>query len=58
MEFDYEPAEQDGFSFRAIEVWPEGHEPDRSRPAVTGASDAYRPSLTVTSDQPDEPDRA
>ncbi|HEU0288784.1 MAG TPA: hypothetical protein VFR22_17165 [Nocardioidaceae bacterium] len=55
VEFDYEPAEQDGFSFRAIEVWPEGQEPDRSRHETTGASDAYRSSLTVTSDQPEEP---
>jgi cold shock protein len=59
VEFDYESAEQDGFSFRAIEVWPEGQEPDGSRREVMGgASDAYRSSRTVTFDQPDEPGRA
>jgi len=40
-------------------VWPEGQEPDRSgREVMGGASDAYRSSRTVMSDQPDEPGRA
>jgi cold shock protein len=55
--FEYESVEQDGYQFRAIEVWPEGQKPDRSRHEMPGPSDAYRSGLTVASDQPDEPGR-
>lgn len=55
--FEYESAEQDGYHFRAIEVWPAGQSPDRSRHEITGPSDAYRSSLTVAFEQPDEPGR-
>ncbi len=40
MTVDYEPAEQDGYSFRAIEVWPAGQEPHRADGEIAGASDA------------------
>lgn len=58
MTFDYESAEQDGYHFRAIEVWPAGQKPDRGEPEISGASDAYRSSLTVTFGQPEESGRA
>jgi CspA family cold shock protein len=54
--FDYESAEQDGYHFRAIEVWPADQKPVRSRYEIS-ASDAYRSTLTVESDQPEEPGR-
>jgi len=52
---DYERAEQDGYSFRAIEVWPAGQVPDRSGSKTPGGSDAYRSSLTMTRDEPEQP---
>ena len=51
---DYETFEQDGYSFRAIELWPAGQEPHRTE-SETGASDAYRSTLTITFDGPEEP---
>jgi CspA family cold shock protein len=51
--FDHEVAEQDGYGFRAIEVWPAGQKPDRTSHEITGPSDAYRSSLTTTFDHPD-----
>jgi cold shock protein len=55
--FDYESAEQDGYHFRAIEVWPAGQKPDLSGHEITGRSDAYRSGLTVEPNQPEEPGR-
>jgi cold shock protein len=43
---DVEPAEQDGFSFRATEAWPEGQEPFRRAPEPPGAG--YRSRLRIT----------
>lgn len=51
----YEPAEQDGYSFRAIEVWPAGQEPHRTK-GEAGPSPAYRSTLTLTFDDPEDPD--
>ena len=53
---NYEPAEQDGYSFRAIEVWPAGQDPYRTEAETTGPSAAYRSSLTLTFDDPVRPD--
>jgi cold shock protein len=50
---DYEAAEQDGYSFRSIEVWPAGQDPHRTE-SETGGSDACRSSLTITYDDPEE----
>lgn len=36
----YEPAVQDGYSFRATEVWPAGQEPYRGEDETSGASGA------------------
>jgi cold shock protein len=55
--FEYEAVRQDGFQFRAIEVWPTGREPYRSTPETPAASDAFRSGLTVTFDQPEQPGR-
>ena len=55
--FDFEAAEQDGYCFRAVEVWPAGQRPDRSGHDIEGASDVYRAGLTITIDQPEEPGR-
>jgi cold shock protein len=52
---DYEPPGQDGYSFRAIEVWPTGQAPDRTGSETPDASDAYRSSLTLSRDEPEPP---
>jgi cold shock protein len=53
---NYEQADQDGYTFRATEVWPAGQEPYRATEGErSGASGAYRSILTFTADNPDEP---
>ncbi|HEV2796089.1 MAG TPA: hypothetical protein VGV65_00580 [Nocardioides sp.] len=52
----FEQATQDGCSFRATEVWPADQQPHRAQGGTTGASDAYRSTLTITYDDPDRPD--
>jgi CspA family cold shock protein len=47
VELVWEVAEQDGYSFRAVAVWPLGETPVRTV-AEPGPSDAYRSSLRVT----------
>lgn len=54
VELTYEAAEQDGYSFRAVEVWPAGQAPVREHPQVWGPSAAYRSVLTLTFDDEDE----
>ena len=54
MTLEYEPALQDGYSFRATEVWPAGQEPHRAEGETSGASNEYRYTLTITLDDPDE----
>ncbi len=48
VQFTWEVAEQDGYSFRAVAVYPPGVEvgtaPDQN---TTSGSDAYRSSLTI-----------
>jgi CspA family cold shock protein len=51
---DVERAEQDGYSFRAIGVWPTGQEPHRTGIETTRASAAYE----STFDDPERPDPA
>jgi len=55
---DYEPAMQDGYSFRATEVCPAGQEPCSAKSEPSGASTAFRSTLTITFDDPDEPGHA
>lgn len=54
MKFTFEAAEQDGYSFRAVEVWPADQEPVRNHDEVSGASSAYHSTLTLTFDDDDE----
>jgi cold shock protein len=53
---DVERAEQNGYSFRAIEVWPAGQEPHRTESEGSGAPSAYHSTLTITSDHPETPE--
>ena len=53
---EYEPIGQDGYCFRAIEVWPAGQEPYRTENEISDASDAYRSKLTITFDEPKKTD--
>jgi CspA family cold shock protein len=54
---DCEPAEQDGYAFRAIDVWPAGQVPHRPvREETTGASAGYGSTLTISFDDADPPD--
>jgi len=55
---DYEPAQQDGFSFRAVEVWPADQEPYRTETEAQDPPDAYRSTLRITHGDPKDPDPA
>ncbi|GLY04065.1 MULTISPECIES: cold-shock protein [Actinoplanes] len=51
---EWEAARQDGWAFRATRLWRHGTEPvERTRSAGGGA---YRSTLTLTFDPPDDPD--
>jgi hypothetical protein len=50
----FEAAEQDGYSFRAVEVWPSNQTPVRTSPEVSGPSAAYSSTLTLILDDEDE----
>jgi CspA family cold shock protein len=54
VEFTFEAAEQDGYAFRAIEVWPANQAPVRSHDETSGSSPAYRSTLTLTFDNDNE----
>ncbi|MCD2190961.1 cold-shock protein [Actinomycetospora soli] len=54
VEFDWEPAMQDGYRFRAVSVWPRGR-PPRDSPAAEGETSAYGSALVIDWDQPDNP---
>lgn len=47
VDFEYERADQDGFHFRAVRVWPHGAEPVDTESEVSGA---YSSSLTIELD--------
>ena len=52
VELEYEPADQDGYAFRAVRAWPRGqepHDPPTTGHPGTGGS-AYRSTLTITWD--------
>ncbi|GAA3251062.1 hypothetical protein GCM10017691_63550 [Pseudonocardia petroleophila] len=44
-----ETAQQNGYDYRAVRVWPSGSDP-HTEPAVDGPKGAYRSSLTITFD--------
>lgn len=50
VEFTVEAGEQDGYAYRAVEVWPAGQAPVRSDDEASRPSAAYRSSLTLTFD--------
>jgi CspA family cold shock protein len=53
VELEWESAQQDGFDFRAVRVWPRGEEPyDRPPTPVSEGSSAYRSWITITFDDP------
>jgi cold shock protein len=51
----HEPAEQDGYSFRALAVWPADQVPHRAEGDTSGDSDAYRSTLTISWDASEDP---
>ena len=53
VEFAFESAEQDGYAFRAVEVWPADQAPVRSGHEVSGPSPAHQSTLTLTFDSED-----
>ncbi len=44
----YEPAEQDGYLFRAVEVWPSDEEPFRTDGGTAGETGGYRSAIAIT----------
>lgn len=55
VELDYEPADQDGYAFRAVRAWPrEQHPHDPPTTQNTGPHTAYRSTMTITWD--DDPE--
>jgi len=54
VEFEWEPAEQDGYEFRTTRVWPHGQQPYEAPADVTSTdgSSVYRSTLTITLDEP------
>jgi cold shock protein len=48
--FTFEPARQDGYEYRAQQVWPEGVEPGLSVRQLSESGSAYRSTLTITLD--------
>ncbi|GAA3827000.1 hypothetical protein [Nocardioides panacisoli] len=55
VSLEFEPAEQDGYAFRAVEVWPAEQEPFRGATETHGPSAAYHSTLTLTMDDPADP---
>lgn len=51
--FNFEAAEQDGYSFRAKELWPADLVPVRPQHQVFWPSEAYHSTLTITFDHED-----
>lgn len=50
---ELETADQDGYAFRALSVWPADREPFRRYTEASDASDAFTSSLTIELDEPD-----
>lgn len=51
---EVEAAQQDGYDFRALEIWRARENPDRSgHIEITEPSDAYRSTLFIAFDRPD-----
>jgi CspA family cold shock protein len=53
VELVLEARGQDGYAFRAVEVWPTGQTPVRSIPGPFGPSAAYSSTLHITWQSPE-----
>jgi cold shock protein len=53
VEFTFEPADQDGFAFRAVDAWPAGEAPVDDAIRGDGPSGAVQVTATLTFDLPD-----
>lgn len=53
VSFTFEVAEQDGYSFRALEAWPSDRAPVRASHESSGPSEAYSSTSTLTVDGED-----
>ena len=51
VELEWERAEQDGFRYRAVRVWPAGKEPVDAAASSGSASGAYASTLEITWDR-------
>ena len=51
VELEWEQADQDGFVYRAVRVWPAGEEPVDVMKAYGSDSGAYASSLVITWDE-------
>lgn len=54
VSFTFEPADQDGYSFRAVEAWPSDQTAVRTSHEVSGPSAAYSSTLVLTFYDEDE----
>src|SRR4051794_38048170 len=54
VDFSCEAVEQDGYAFRAVEVWPADQAPVRSGEEVSRALPGHHSTLTLTFDSEDE----
>jgi CspA family cold shock protein len=54
VELTWEARGQDGYAFRAVEVWPAGQAPVRAVHQVWGPSAAYSSTVTLTFDDENE----
>ncbi len=57
VKFAFEAADQDGYAYRALGVWPPDGAPVRSQREAPGPSGAYSSNLTVTLDDEGEGSR-
>jgi CspA family cold shock protein len=51
VEFDWEEADQDGFGYRAVRVWPTRPCTAANAARTESATPAYRATLTITPDE-------
>lgn len=50
VRFEFEAADQDGYSFRAVAAWPADRSPIRGEEPTSGPTSAYRSTLTIAFD--------
>jgi CspA family cold shock protein len=54
VEFEWEPAHQDGYAYRALRAWPQGRQPQEptTYPGSGEGTGAYSSTLTITMNEP------